>query len=157
MYFITVIALTLVLPLAGAAWEAQHADANFLLLFGKWTAFFAAGARLFIAGLRQALQPRYTLKEIFEIDDDAPLQIVQELGFANLAMGTMGLLSLLHPLLTFAAALMGGLYYGLAGLKHVARKTRSAERSLAMATDLWVFAVLAVYVLMSMGSVAALV
>jgi hypothetical protein len=157
MYFITVIALTLLLPLGATLWDLQNfPDANIVLMFGKWTAFFAAGLRLFIAGLRQALQPRFTLKQIFESEDEAALPIVQELGFANLAMGAMGLFALLHPLLTFAAALMGGLFYGLAGLKHALSKHRSADRSVAMTTDLWVFIVLAVYATLSFGAVAAL-
>lgn len=157
MYFITVIALTLVLPIGATIWDVQnYPDANVVLMFGKWTAFFAAGLRLFIAGLRQALQPQFTLKQIFEIDDDAAQPIVQELGFANLAMGAMGLFALLHPLLTFAAALMGGLFYGLAGVKHVLAKHRNADRTLAMGTDIWVFVVLAAYVALSFGGIAAL-
>jgi hypothetical protein len=157
MYFITVIALTLLFPIGTTIWDMQHSvDANVVLVFGKWTAFFAAGVRLFIAGLRQALQPQFTLKQIFEIEDEAAQPIVQELGFANLAMGAMGLFALLHPLLTFASALMGGLFYGLAGLKHVLSKQRTGERSVAMATDIWVFVVLAAYVALSFGSVASL-
>lgn len=157
MYFIVVIALTLLLPLGATVWDLQHyPDANIVLVFGKWTAFFATGVRLFIAGLRQALQPQFTLKQIFESDDEAALPIVQELGFANLAMGSMGLFALLHPLLTFAAALIGGLFCGLAGLKHALSAHRNAERNLAMATDIWVFVVLAAYVTLSFGAIAAL-
>lgn len=157
MYFITVIALTFVLPVGATIWEMQHvAGANVVLLFGKWTAFFAVGLRLFVAGLRQGLQPKAILKQIFEVEDQASIPIVQELGFANLAMGAMGLLALLHPLLTFAAALTGGLFYGLSGVKHVLSKQRNSERTWAMATDLWVFVILAVYAGLGFNSVGAL-
>jgi hypothetical protein len=151
VYFVTIIALTIVLPIGSAIAEAYYLQptAGLVPLIGKWTAFFATGVRLLIAGLRQVFQPRFTLKQIFEIDDEAPQQIVQELGFANLAMAALGLMALLHPMLTFAAALVGGLYYGLAGLKHVSKGERNSERTTAMATDLWVFAVLGLYVAVS--------
>ncbi|MDX2276747.1 MAG: hypothetical protein NW206_14960 [Hyphomonadaceae bacterium] len=157
MYFITVVALTFLLPVGFTIWELIVAPgANVVLSFGKWTAFFAVGVRLFIAGLRQALQPNATLRQSFDIEDAAPAPIVQELGFANLAMGAMGLLALLHPLLTFAAALMGGLFYGLAGLKQGLSKQRNFDRNLSMTTDLWAFVVLALYAGWGFGAVAAL-
>lgn len=152
MYFVTVLALTFALPFGAAIYEmiaGQTGAGAFLLLLGKWTAFFAGGVRLFIAGLRQVFQPGFTLNEIFEIDDPRAEPVVQEVGFGNLAMGVLGLCALLHPMLTFAAALVCGLYYGLAGLKHLTTKERNSERSTAMATDLWVFAVLALYVALS--------
>ena len=102
---------------------------------------------LFLAGLRQTFTPGFTLKEIFEIDAPEASHIVQELGFANLSMGTLGLLALLHPMLTLAGAITGGLYYGLAGLKHITKGKRNAMRTTAMLTDILVFAVLAAYVL----------
>ncbi len=151
MYFVVVVALTILLPIAAAVAEAYYVlpAAGVFMLLGKWTAFFATGVRLLIAGLRQAFQPRFTLKQIFEIENEPSEQIVQELGFANLAMGVLGVLALLHPMLTFAAALVGALFYGLAGLKHLAKRERNAERTTAMVTDLWVFAALALYVVLS--------
>jgi hypothetical protein len=106
--------------------------------------FWAGGVRLMLAGLRQAFQPTYTLKQIFEIDHKPSEHIVQELGFANIAMGLVCLASLLKPQLMWAGAVASGLYYGLAGLKHLTgRSERNAHRTLAMWTDLLVFAVLA--------------
>ncbi|MFT3727398.1 MAG: hypothetical protein QM759_06225 [Terricaulis sp.] len=144
MYFIVVIGLTLVAPMGAAIAEA-HGPAG--ADFGKWYVFCAVGIRLLLAGARQALQPRFTLKQIFEIDAEDALQIVRELGFANLAMGVLGLTALLDPKLTFAGALAGGIFYGLAGLLHVlSKEKRNATRTTAMLTDLLVFAVLAYYV-----------
>jgi hypothetical protein len=148
MYFIIVIGLTLVLPIGATAAEliTAHPAAFLPIVLGKWMVFFACGVRLFLAGLRQTFTPKFTLKEIFEIDSDEPLQIVQELGFANLSMGLLGLLALIHPVLTFSGAVTGGLYYGLAGVKHINTPGRNAKRGLAMVTDFIVFAACLVYV-----------
>ena len=40
---------------------------------------------------------------------------------------------------------MSGLYYGFAGLGHLFQGGLNLKRRVAMLTDLWVFAVLAVY------------
>ncbi len=54
-------------------------------------------------------------------------------------MGVLGLLSLAvgDTRFTLAAAIVGGLYHGLAGLGHIAHGGRNAQRTLAMLTDLW--------------------
>ena len=63
MYFFVVIALTCVLPIASLLMEVfwQHSTMPPLIVLGKWMAFYAVGVRLFIAGLRQAVHPRFTL------------------------------------------------------------------------------------------------
>jgi len=55
--------------------------------------------------------------------------VVKELGIANTAIGTIG---------------MGAIFYGLAGVNHVAHKNRNFNRQVALASDLFVAAVLAV-------------
>lgn len=145
MYFLVVAALTFLLPIGSAALE--HGAPDWLSSLGKWTAFWAAGVRLFTAGLSQIFRPGFTLKEMFEIEGADAAPVVQELGFANIAMGALGLSALLHPMLAFAGALVGGVYYGLAGARHVRdrKAKRNALRSAAMASDLWVFLVLAAF------------
>lgn len=144
MYFVFVIATTIVLPIASAVidmamagWEAP----TFFL--AKWYAFWAGGVRLMLAGVRQSFAPGVTLKQIFEIDHPPSTHIVQELGFANLSIGLVCILSLLYPLLTPAGAISAGVFYGLAGLQHLRRGGRNAQRTLAMITDLIVFLMLA--------------
>jgi hypothetical protein len=161
MYYVIVIATTLVLPIGAAVADlllstkgALGAGGDVLpplgLLLtgylGKWYVFFAVGVRLFLTGLRQTFTPGFTLKEIFEIDHKPSEHIVQELGFANLSMGMLGLLALLDPMLTLAGAVTGGLYYGLAGFKHISKGNRNTMRTMAMITDILVFCVLAAYV-----------
>src|SRR5262245_35003622 len=61
MYLISVILLMFVLPAASVAVDALVAQAGVeslsIILIGKWYVFWAAGARLFIAGWRQIIQP----------------------------------------------------------------------------------------------------
>jgi hypothetical protein len=141
--------LLLVLPVASVMIEATGAihSPGPLFLIGKWWVFWAAGIRLFLAGLRQVLQPRFTAVEIFEVQDTAALPIVRELGFANLSMGLLGICSMVQPEWLLPGAIVGGLYYGLAGLLHVTQKRRNAKELTAMISDLLVFCLLLLFVI----------
>ena len=158
MYFVIVIATTIVLPIGSAVaetlwvyqgivdsggWIAPPLADVALPLLGKWYVFFAGGVRLFLAGIRQSFAPAMTLSQIFGIDHKPSEHIVQELGFANLSIGLICLLSLPYPHLAPACAIAAGLFYGLAGLQHLRKRERNAQRTLAMATDLMVFVMLA--------------
>jgi hypothetical protein len=148
MYVVLVILLLGVLPAGSVIAEQQvwHSTLPLMVLIGKWFAFWAVGARLFLAGLRQSLQPTFTAREIFAIQSEDAFPIVRELGLANIAMGTLGLVSLVLPQATEAAALVGGLYYGLAGTLHLFRGNKNFYERFAMVTDLMIFALFAVYV-----------
>jgi hypothetical protein len=150
MYVIIVFLLLFALPVGSVLAEHSylHSAAPLMLLAGKWFVFWAVGIRLFLAGIRQSLQPKFTARQIFEIESDEVLPIVQELGFANLSMGLLGIVSLPVPAFVLPAAVVGGFYYGLAGIKHTARGGRNFNSNVAMITDLYVFAILASYVAM---------
>jgi hypothetical protein len=104
------------------------------------------GVRLFLVGVMQTLRPQFTAQSIFDIRDEGALAVVREVGFGNLAMGTLGLVSLGKPGWVVPAALAGGLYYGLAGIGHVFRKTRTLKEQIALVSDLAISALLAVFV-----------
>lgn len=145
-YFVSVTTLLLVLPLLSIAADlliAGGGDVWFLI--GKWFTFWGAGARLFIAGLMQVTKPQFTSASIFGIGDPAAFAIVREIGFGNLAMGTLGLASLVVPEWLAPAAIVGGLYYGLAGIGHAVRGERNAKEQFALASDLGVCIALAVF------------
>lgn len=157
MYVVIVVVLLGLAP-AGSVYAEQHvwhSTAPLMVLIGKWFTFWAVGARLFLAGLRQAFQPRFTAREIFGLKGGDALPIVRELGLANLSMGTLGLVSLACPAFALPAAIVGGLYYGLAGLLHVLRGEKGFNERFAMVTDLLIFGLLAVYVY-SAAMIAAL-
>jgi len=137
MYYAVVAATLLVLPVLSMLFDARGGG-HWLdpVLAAKWFTFWAVGVRLFLAGIRQSLQPRYTANTLLGIKSEESLVLVRELGFANLAMGTIGLLSLLRPGWVTVAALAGGIYYGLAGIGHIFHNTRNRLENVAMVTDL---------------------
>lgn len=148
MYFVAVTALMFVLPVLSilAEWAAGS-DAGLLFLVGKWFVFWAAGIRLLLAGFKQVLQPSYTAKTIFGIDDPDAEKLVTEIGCGNLAIGLIGTLSLLVPGWVAPSGLAGGLYLALAGVKHGMNRHRSAKENFAMVTDFAGAAILAVGVI----------
>ena len=148
MYLASVVLLVFVLPAGCVAGEAlwPGSSADVMQLVGKWFVFWAVGVRLFIAGLRQVAQPQFTAESIFEVKDSAAFPIVREVGFGNLAMGALGLLTLAKSGFLVPAAIVGGLYYGLAGAGHLVRGKRNFNEQAALISDLFIFVVLAVFV-----------
>jgi hypothetical protein len=61
-------------------------------------------------------------------------------------MGTLGLLSLAHASWVVPAAIVGGLYCGLAGLGHLVREGRNFKEQTALVSDLLIFLLLAGFV-----------
>ena len=147
MYFAIVFCLMLAAPLGAIAIEHSvlHSAAPLMSLVGKWFIFWAVGVRLALAGLRQYFDPRFTAEQIFEIHNDDALPLVRELGVANLAAGTVGILSLLRPDFVLPSAIAAAIFYGVAGFRHAQQPTRNAKETFAMATDLFACAVLAAY------------
>ena len=112
LYLINVVATMLILPLACIIAEAVVRTTQVSWpLIGKYFIFWAIGVRLLIAGLKQSLQPRFTAEQIFNIrNSEGSLDIVRELGFANICLGLAGILSLFRMEWRPVAAITGGLY-----------------------------------------------
>ena len=68
--------------------------------------------------------------------------VVRELGFGNLAIGTLGIASIAVPSWQLAAALVGGIFYALAGVAHIWQPHRNRLETVAMLSDLFAAAVL---------------
>jgi hypothetical protein len=149
VYLISLIVFLLVAPAVSIAIDAAlHPPLTlsfFWTLVGKWAVFWMCGVRLFLAGIKQSLQPQFTAETIFNLRDPAVHPLVREIGFGNLSMGALALASLAVPIWTVPGAIVGALYYGLAGLGHVFRGERNRHEMIAMVTDLLVFALLAAY------------
>src|ERR1700733_6264713 len=147
MYFIFVALFLFVLPAISVVVEEllRGGSGDLMLLVGKWFVFWGVGVRLFIAGVRQVAQPRFTAESIFQVKDRGALAIVREVGFANLAMGALGLLTLAKRSFLVAAVIVGGLYYGLAGAGHAIRSDKNASEWTALVTDLFMFFLLAAF------------
>ncbi|HEX3603759.1 MAG TPA: hypothetical protein VHU43_06675 [Steroidobacteraceae bacterium] len=97
-----------------------------------------------LAGLRQIIQPRYTAETILGLKGAESLFVVRELGFANAAVGSVGIASLAAPGWVTAAAMLGTIYYGLAGINHLFHSGRNRLQNLAMVTDLFAALLLAI-------------
>jgi hypothetical protein len=150
MYVPMVIALMLVFPLISIVAQFMLTDhgalgaASNLAVVAKWYVFWAVGVRLSLAGLRQIVQPRYTAETILGLKGADSLFVVRELGFANFSMGSIGIASQFAPAWVTAAALLGGVYYGLAGINHCFHPGRNRLQNLAMVSDLFAALVLVI-------------
>ena len=109
--------------------------------------FWAVGVRLFSAGLRQIIKPGLTAEGILGIEGKESWILVRELGFANVAIGAVAIVSLWRPEWRLAGALAGAIFLTLAGLEHVAKRDRNSEENLAMVSDLAIGLVMAVYLI----------
>jgi hypothetical protein len=154
VYILIIIALMGVLPIASILIEyiTQHGTPNLLFLVGKWFVFWAVGVRLLLAGLRQTANPAFTAETVFGVKGGTARAIVQELGFGNLAIGLLGALTIIKTAWVVPAAITGGLFYGLAALKHALEGDRNRTRTIAMMSDLFIFAALAGFLVAGLSS-----
>ena len=148
MLYLAVVALTMfILPIGSVTAEHVFYPGEPLLwLAGKWFVFWGVGVRLALAGARQVMQPEFTAREIFHMESSEALPLVRELGIANLATGVVGILSLCAPSFVLPVAISAGIFYGIAGFRHITERGRSGNETVAMVSDLWIFAVLAAFV-----------
>jgi hypothetical protein len=144
--YLAVVALTMfLLPTLSVAIELGVHPAPVMLLVGKWYVFWAVGVRLAMAGVRQLFQPEFTAREIFHVRGDEALTLVRELGVSNFAVGLVGLAAIAVPTFVLPSAITAGVFYGVAGARHVLESGRSRNETVAMVSDLFAFAVLAAF------------
>jgi hypothetical protein len=144
MYIAMVIGLMVIFPITSIALDSLMHGGGMLdvTIVGKWFVFWAVGVRLLIAGLRQIVQPRYTAETIFGLKNPDVLFIVRELGFANTAIGSAGLCSMILVGWTLPLAVIGAIFYGLAGINHMMHKQRNKLQNAAMTSDFFAAAIL---------------
>jgi hypothetical protein len=154
MYFALVVALMLVFPLTSIGIQILYGGTGMLTagLVAKWFVFWMVGVRLLLAGLRQIIQPRYTAEQILGVKDPDAALIVRELGFANTAIGCIGVASLFFRHWEFPIALLGTIFYALAGINHVTDKHRNKFQRFAMLSDLFAAALLLISLLAANAS-----
>ena len=145
------IGLLLILPvvsfIAESSFEKEPMTAS---LFIKWFIFWAAGIRLFTAGLKQASNPEFTATKIFRLLKPETYVVIRELGFANISLGVMGILSLLNDSWRMLAAISCGIFFGLAALQHSLRETFGDNELIATLYDAIVCIVLMLYLVFSL-------
>ena len=151
MYLVMVLGLTVVAPIVSVIVElVVTGSGDVVLLAGKWFTFWGVGVRLFTAGISQTIRPDFTSRSILGGGTDRGANLlVQELGFANLAIGLVGILSLPLGGWLVPAALAGGLFLGLAGIRHIAKSNKNTKEWIATVSDLVVAVVALGFVIYS--------
>jgi hypothetical protein len=152
MYIAIVALTTLILPVFSvclARWTDPGAPLAGLI--GLWFVFWGVGVRLGLAGLRQVLKPEATTQGIFQLSGSGALVIVRELGFANLAIGIVGLLALALPSFALPAAIYAAIFYAAAGVLHLREPARGLNETVAMTSDLFMALVLGTFVAASLA------
>ncbi len=145
MYPFLITAFMVILPAVSIAAEAVLRGVPLsILLVGKWFVFWMVGIRLLTAGLRQITQPEYTARAIFKLTGKDALVVIRELGFANVAIGLLGTVSLAFADWRSAAALVGGVFYGLAAGNHILQPHRGRLQNIALVSDAFAALVLLV-------------
>jgi hypothetical protein len=114
MYLVVVVALMLVLPLTSSVIALDGpAPEPVAAVLVRWFVFWGVGVRLLLAGVRQIVEPRYTAEEILGIESEPAHAVIRELGFANVALGTVGMASLFARAWAEPAGLAGAAFGGL--------------------------------------------
>jgi hypothetical protein len=150
--YIAIVALTMLILPIGSVLLARGANpgAPLIELIGLYFVIWSVGARLGIAGARQILKPEFTARDIFGLSGDGALVIVRELGFANLAIGVVGLMAWWFPAFVLPAAIYAAIFYAAAGSIHVMESKRGLNENVAMVSDLFLALVLGSFVVASL-------
>jgi hypothetical protein len=151
VYLIMNIFLLFILPLLSIASECivEKESMNWILI-GKWFIFWAIGIRLFTAGIKQSSNPEFTAVKIFKMKSSESFVVIRELGFANIALGVMGILSVINNNWRILAAITGGLFFGLAGIQHLFKKPDSRNELIAMIYDVTVLLIILLYLVFTL-------
>lgn len=150
-FFVTIsIALLFILPSITILLESITEDIPMhWSLVGKWFLFWASGIRLFTAGIRQTSNPEFTATKIFRFTTKESFVVIRELGFANIAIGSMGILSLINEHWRLLAAITSDIFFGLAALQHFSRRPDSFNEYVALIYDSIVFVILCFFCVLS--------
>jgi hypothetical protein len=142
-----VVMLMVVLPILSILSELLifPTSTEFMPLVGKWFVFWAMGIRLFLTGLHQAIAPQFIVKQRFAIKTKEPPIIVKESEFATLAIGCLGIIALFSQAWIMPAAMTGGLFYALEGIRYLEQNERDPQNNMKMLADLFTFIVLLAY------------
>lgn len=142
-YIIISISFLCILPLASVVAEMKLEETTLhWILFGKWFLFWASGIRLFIAGIWRVSDPEYIAIKVFRININENYAMIRELGIANIALGCMGILSLINEHWRLLAAITSAIFFGLMALQDFSRKSDTFNEYIVLVYDSTVFIVL---------------
>ncbi len=136
------ISIILIVPLIFVLFEYFYSkqkkiNCNKLEVFCKWFTFWAIGISAVTAGFMQIFNPAYTANLLNVNMSD--FVVIQELGFANLSMGSLAVLSLKQKNFRLPAAIVYGAYILLCAAIHVTRiKEISYGETVSLVADVWI-------------------
>ncbi len=142
MYVAVIVLTMLLLPALSIALDRYVHPVMSVADAGRWLVFWIVGVRLALAGLRQVARPQFTARQIFHMTGDEALPVIRELGIANLASATIGLVAIAAPAFVIPAAVYGVIFFGVAGIRHAMEHDRSTNETIAMVSDLFAALVL---------------
>jgi hypothetical protein len=151
MYFVVITLFMFVLPIGSIIAEmALNPNSNIIFIIGKWFVYWVIGIRLFTVGIRQIIQPKFTAKDILGLNGTESWILVRELGFANTALGVVGILSIFFWEWIQPSALAGSIFLGLAGINHLLTKNKNIHEKTAMISNIIISIVLLIYFVLSL-------
>ena len=146
LFTVWCIALIAVLPVTAALLESHADQAAFgWTIYWKWFIFWSVGIRLFFKGVRLASTSQYTGLHLSSFRNRDSYLLLLELGFANMALGAMGILSVINDQWRLIAAIAGAIYFGLADLLRLLKKPIGRHEQVALVCNLLAFAGLVAY------------
>jgi hypothetical protein len=139
--------LLIILPVLSVLAEFYFEHVSFgWALAGRWFIFWAMGIRLFTAGISQSSNPSFTAR-MLNLKSEESFIVIRELGFANMSLGVMGIISVINDHWRSLAAICGCLFFGLAAIQHFVKKPESKNEFTAMLGDCLICLFLALYLL----------
>jgi hypothetical protein len=146
LFTVWCIALIAVLPVTAALLEAR-ADGTPLdwPIYWKWFIFWSVGFRLFFKGVRLASTQQATGLSLSSFRNRESYLLLLELGFANMSLGAMGILSVINDQWRLIAAIAGAIYFGLSDLLRLLKKSAGCHERVALTYNLLAFAGLMAY------------
>jgi hypothetical protein len=147
VYIILVLLQTVVLPIVSGSIQLAVTHIDPITAYGMWFLFWGIGTRLLVAGVSQVVRPAFTAVNILGSPNPGAEQIVQELGFANLAIGIGAIVAAFLGDWGVLVAGVGGLFLGLAGFRHLPKRHPNAKETVATWTDLLLFVLMVIYVI----------
>jgi hypothetical protein len=140
LFTIWCIALIAVLPMAAAATESRFDQVPLTwTIYWKWSIFWGVGIRLFFKGIKLASTPQFTGLSLSGFKNRESYLLLLELGFANMALGSMGILSVINDQWRLIAAIAGAIYFGLADMLRLMKKTDVRHERVALIYNILVF------------------
>jgi hypothetical protein len=140
------ISLIVLLPVLSIICEfkIEHSAINWELT-GKWFIFWAIGMRLFLSGIRQASSPEFTVTKIFRVRNRETFILNRRLGFASIALGIMGILSVINDEWRMIAAITSGVFFGLSVIQDATGKIVNLVEISVLIFDVLTFCVLGLF------------